>query len=159
MVDHLDPEARSRNMRNIRSVDTRAELVVRQVAHALGYRYRLHRRDLPGKPDLVFPSRRLILFVNGCFWHRHAGCKRSTIPKSNVSFWQGKFSRTVTRDLCVAVALKELGWHVSTIWECETQHREELEALLRKYLGPAVAGRKSRGRKSLADQCPPDKVA
>jgi DNA mismatch endonuclease, patch repair protein len=135
MVDHLDPAARSRNMSRIRSINTKAELIVRQAAHALGYRFRLYSKELPGRPDLVFPSRGVVLFVNGCFWHRHAHCRRTTTPKSRTDFWEDKFRRTVERDERVAEALKALGWRVSVIWECQTLRKNEVERLLRRNVG------------------------
>jgi DNA mismatch endonuclease (patch repair protein) len=146
MVDHLDPVARSRNMSRIRSINTKAELIVRQAAHALGYRFRLYRKELPGRPDLVFPSRGVVLFVNGCFWHRHALCRRASTPKSRTDFWENKFRRTVERDERAAEALKALGWRVSVIWECQTLRRREVERLLRRNVGryPAQC-RKVRG--------------
>lgn len=134
MVDHVDPETRSRNMSRIRSADTRAELTVRRIAHALGYRFRTHRRDLPGTPDLVFPSRRLALFVNGCFWHRHEGCGRAATPKTRTAFWEDKFRKTLQRDRRVNAALADLGWRAAVIWECETHDRGRVEWLLRCYL-------------------------
>jgi DNA mismatch endonuclease (patch repair protein) len=121
-------------MSRIRSVDTRAELTVRRIAHALGYRFRVHRRDLPGTPDLVFPSRRLVLFVNGCFWHRHEGCWRATTPKTRTTFWEAKFRKTLQRDLRVNAALADLGWCTEVIWECETRDRDHVARLLRCYL-------------------------
>ena len=146
MVDHLDPVGRSRNMSRIRSTNTKAELIVRQAAHALGYRFRLYREELPGRPDPVFPSRRVVLFVNGCFWHRHALCRRASTPKSHTDFWEKKFRRTVERDERAAAALKALGWRVSVIWECQTLRRREVERLLRRNVGryPAQC-RKVRG--------------
>ena len=144
MVDHLDRMARSRNMSRIRSINTKAELSVRQAAHGLGYRFRLYRKDLPGRPDLVFPSRRVVLFVNGCFWHRHALCRRAATPKSRTDFWENKFRRTVERDQRAAEALKALGWRVSVIWECQTLRRNEVERLLRRNVGRyAVQWRKA----------------
>ena len=120
MVDHLDPIARSRNMSRIRSSNTKAERIVRQAAHALGYRFRLYRHDLPGRPDLVFRSRRVVLFVNGCFWHRHQGCPRTTMPKIRSEYWSAKFKDNVERDARKEQELKKLGWEVLIIWECET---------------------------------------
>jgi DNA mismatch endonuclease, patch repair protein len=121
-------------MSRVRSVDTRAELTVRRIAHALGYRFRIHRRDLPGTPDLVFPSRRVVLFVNGCFWHRHEGCRRAARPKTRTAFWEDKFRRTLERDRRVNAALAGLGWRTAVIWECETRDRDHVEQLLSYYL-------------------------
>ena len=153
MVDHLHPVARSRNMSRIRSEDTKPEITVRCHAHALGYRFRLYSQDLPGKPDLVFPSRRAVLFVNGCFWHRHSGCRRATTPKTRTPFWIEKFRRTVERDREVSARLQQLGWRVFVIWECETHCKMQLEQLLRSYIGslirlqrePGGNGRAARG--------------
>lgn len=107
-------------MRRVRQRDTDPELVVRRVAHALGYRFRLHRRDLPGTPDIVFPKYRAALFVHGCFWHRHQGCARATMPKTRCDYWLPKFEANVERDRRTAAALAQAGWRVAVIWECET---------------------------------------
>ena len=115
------PEQRSRTMRAVRSRDTAPEMIVRRFLHAAGLRFRLHDRHLPGVPDLVFPSRRIALFVHGCFWHRHEGCRYTTIPRSNVDFWQLKFAGNVERDARNVAALKETGWRVGIAWECELQ--------------------------------------
>jgi DNA mismatch endonuclease (patch repair protein) len=152
MVDRIDAATRSRNMSRVRSVDTRPELTVRRIAHALGYRFRVHRRDLPGTPDLVFPSRRVALFVNGCFWHRHEGCARTATPKTRTEFWEDKFRRTMQRDRRVSAALAILGWRVEVIWECEASDRDHIERLLCRYLewrgqeSPEI----SKGRRPLA---------
>lgn len=113
---------------------TKPEMAVRRAAHALGYRFRLHRRDLPGSPDLVFPSRRLALFVHGCFWHRHAGCRLAYNPKSNVGFWQAKFEGNVTRDARAVEDLEGLGWRAEMIWECETKDFDSLCVKLKEIL-------------------------
>lgn len=107
-----------------------AEMRVRRAAHALGLRYRLYRRDLPGTPDLVFPKHRIVVFVHGCFWHRHPGCKKATTPKSRVEFWQSKFDRNVARDRETVEELGALEWGVAVIWECETEDAEVLSRLL-----------------------------
>ncbi len=119
-MDIVSRARRSRIMSAIRGSDTKPELAVRRAAHALGYRFRLHRRDLPGTPDLVLPSRSLAVFVHGCYWHRHKGCKYCYRPNSNVEFWQKKFKGNVERDRRVQSALKEMGWKVVVFWECET---------------------------------------
>ncbi|ACM36975.1 DNA G:T-mismatch repair endonuclease [Allorhizobium ampelinum S4] len=108
-------------MSRIRGRDTRPEMLVRRTAHALGYRYRLHAKDLPGRPDLVFPKKRIALFVHGCFWHRHPGCRLAYTPKSNQQFWQSKFDRNVERDGEVIAGLRALGWKPQIIWECQTR--------------------------------------
>lgn len=119
-MDRLTPTRRSWLMSRVRGQDTSTEIRVRRTAHALGLRYRLQRGDLPGKPDLVFPRYRVAMFVHGCFWHRHPGCKRATTPKTHVEFWENKFAQNVARDRRVSTELAELGWRVAIIWECET---------------------------------------
>ena len=109
---------RSRNMRAVRGKHTKPELIVRRAAHALGLRYRLFRSDLPGRPDLTFPKWRTVIFVNGCFWHQHAGCSRSKLPKTNAQFWKSKLRRNVARDKMNYELLQEEGWRVLILWEC-----------------------------------------
>jgi DNA mismatch endonuclease (patch repair protein) len=118
VTDHLDKEARSALMARIRGKHTKPELVVRRMAHEMGLRFRLHRKDLPGTPDLVFPSRKIAAFIHGCFWHRHPGCSRASGTQSRRDYWQAKFDRNVARDLEVKCRLEALGWKVVTIWEC-----------------------------------------
>ena len=130
MVDRLTPNERSRNMARIRGKDTGLEMRVRKAAHAQGLRFRLHRRDLPGTPDLVFPGRRIALFVNGCFWHRHPGCPKAYTPRSRVDFWQAKFDANVARDARNMAALVEAGWTPVVIWECETTDAVQLAAII-----------------------------
>ncbi len=108
-------------MRAVRREGTAPEIAVRKAAHALGLRFRLHRKDLPGTPDLVFPKHRVCLFVHGCFWHRHPGCGKATTPKTRRDYWIPKFEENVARDARVAQALRDAGWRVETIWECETR--------------------------------------
>lgn len=129
-MDHLDTAKRSANMARIGGKDTAPELRVRGVAHRLGLRFRLHRRDLPGCPDLVFPKHRLVVFVHGCFWHRHEGCKRATTPQVRGDFWEAKFAATVERDARQRDALHTLGWRVLIVWECELKDDTALKALL-----------------------------
>lgn len=133
-MDIVSPERRSAMMAGIRGKDTKPELVVRRLAHHLGYRFRLHRRDLPGTPDLVFPGRRKLVFVHGCFWHRHPGCRFAYQPKSNVESWRAKFDTNVTRDARVRRELDKMGWDVLTIWECETTDVEMLANKLTNFL-------------------------
>jgi DNA mismatch endonuclease (patch repair protein) len=131
----VDPE-RSRRRSLSRSTDTKPEMLVRRMAHAMGYRFRLHRKDLPGRPDLVFPSRRAIVLVNGCFWHGHDCPKGRRHPKTNIDYWKGKIAGNVARDRISLAALQAAGWHVLTVWECETSptRRGELEHKLREFL-------------------------
>jgi DNA mismatch endonuclease (patch repair protein) len=128
-------------MRRVKQKDTRPELRVRRVAHAMGFRFRLHRKDLPGRPDLVLPKLRVCLFVHGCFWHRHVGCRFATTPESNEKFWLSKFDRNVERDERNASDLKALGWRVVVVWECETRDAERLSQRLRRELTEGLTDR------------------
>ena len=119
MVDIVDAETRSRMMRNIRGKDTKPELLLRRGLHARGFRYRLHHKGLPGRPDLVFPKYRAAAFVHGCFWHRHPGCPKATTPATRVDFWQNKFAENTARDRRHIDQLQEAGWRVLVVWECE----------------------------------------
>lgn len=142
----LAPDQRSRLMSRIRGKDTKPEVSVRRAVHALGFRFRLHRRDLPGSPDLVFPSRRKVIFVHGCYWHRHSGCRYAYTPKSNMAFWQSKFAANVTRDRLAISTLESLGWSVLVIWECEIQDAEALRVRLVEFLKGDEASENSRGK-------------
>ncbi|MBP0579593.1 DNA mismatch endonuclease Vsr [Labrys sp. LIt4] len=133
-MDIVDKATRSRMMSRIKGKDTRPELAVRRAAHTLGYRFRLHRRDLPGSPDLVFPGRRKVIFVHGCYWHRHPGCRFATTPGSNVEFWTDKFNRNIARDAAAIAALEGQGWRPLVLWECETFDSEVLAARLSAHL-------------------------
>ena len=133
------PDTRRRNMAAIRGKDTKPELVVRRLLHSLGYRYRLHGRDLPGKPDIVLAARRKIVEIRGCFWHRHPGCPLAAVPVTRADFWQKKFSRNVARDAENLAALERLGWDVLVVWECEAG-APELRVRLENFLGPARHG-------------------
>lgn len=126
-------------MAAIRSKDMKPEMVVRQLVYGLGYRYRLHRKDLPGKPDLVFGPRRKVVFVHGCFWHLHpdSGCLDARPPKSNVDYWGPKLRRNVERDAQHLGALRKMGWHTMVIWECETKDTDRLTKRLKRFLGTA----------------------
>ena len=126
--------ARSELMRRVRGKDTKPERAVRRVAHALGYRFRLHRRDLPGTPDLVFPRLGRAIFVHGCFWHRHEGCARTTTPKTRAAYWREKFEQNIRRDRRNVEALRRLGWEVLVVWECETFESAELLGRLSRFL-------------------------
>src|SRR4051812_25121508 len=131
---YLSDEATSKRMSSVRPIDTTPEKLVRAAATRLGMRYRLHRHDLPGRPDLVFPRLRKVILVHGCYWHRHEGCRRCTTPVRNGGLWQEKFSRTVARDARNLAALAELGWRVLVVWECETADAAALEARLAAFL-------------------------
>ena len=130
MSDIVDRERRRQLMARIRGRDTGPELAVRRVAHRMGLRFRLHSKNLPGRPDLVFPKFRSVVFVHGCFWHQHDGCRLARIPKSRVEYWTQKFRRNVTRDRRNEEALQTLGWRVIVIWECEVRNEKRLEQRL-----------------------------
>jgi len=144
MADSLTPERRSWNMSRIRGKNTKPELLVRRLLHAKGYRYRLHGTarggKLPGNPDLVFASRRKVIFVNGCFWHFHDCRVGQHAPKSNAEFWEAKRSRTKSRDAEQRQRLEDLGWDVLTLWECRIKDLPALEAELESFLGPEGSG-------------------
>jgi DNA mismatch endonuclease, patch repair protein len=121
-------------MRSVRRSDTTPEIAVRRALHSLGFRFRLHRKDLPGTPDIVLPKYRQAIFVHGCFWHRHPGCKKATSPKTRHQFWTEKFEHNVARDRRNEDALEQLGWSVSIIWECQTLDASDLTSRLRNEL-------------------------
>lgn len=129
-MDRLDPAERSANMARIRGKNTGPEMRVRRIAHSMGLRFRLHRKDLPGRPDLVFPKHRLAVFVHGCFWHRHPGCGRASTPSTRPEFWRAKFDANVERDLHQQAALTERGWKVLVLWECELKDDRSVRAAL-----------------------------
>lgn len=133
-MDRVPQETRSAIMARIRHKDTKPEMKVRRLAHRLGFRFRLHRPDLPGKPDLVFPSRRAAILVHGCFWHQHEGCRKATIPRTRQDFWEAKLGRNVERDRATEAALRKLGWRVLVVWECETSDEEALSKRLTGFL-------------------------
>ncbi|MEX2451693.1 MAG: very short patch repair endonuclease [Rhodospirillales bacterium] len=137
-MDRISSEARSATMRAIRSKGMKPEMAVRRLVHAMGYRYRLHRHDMPGRPDLVFPSRNKVIFVHGCFWHQHddPNCKIAHTPKSNQSYWLPKLKRNKTRDKQHQIKLREMGWDVLVIWECELKtNGDSLNSKIRGFLG------------------------
>lgn len=134
MADRLTPEHRSWLMSRVGQKDTAPEMKVRKAAHALGFRFRLHRKDLPGTPDLIFPKKRVALFVHGCYWHRHPGCRKASIPKSREEYWTAKFAANVERDARVQVELEARGWAVDVIWECQTKNADELKHRLHAML-------------------------
>ncbi|MGI8687062.1 MAG: very short patch repair endonuclease [Thermomicrobiales bacterium] len=134
MPDVYDKQTRSRVMRSVKSRDTKPEMRVRRTLHAIGYRFRLHRGDLPGKPDITLPRHRTVIFVHGCFWHQHDGCERAERPASNTAYWQRKLLRNVERDRTNYLALEVAGWHVVTLWECEIDGAKNLADLLTEKL-------------------------
>ena len=133
-MDSVSPARRSEIMGRVRSRDTVPEMLVRRLVHAMGYCYRLHIKDLPGKPDLVFRSRRKVIFVHGCFWHRHPGCSLARLPKSREDFWLPKLEANRQRDLETARALHEGNWGVLTIWECELVDIDKLKNKIKDFL-------------------------
>ncbi len=135
MPDVFSPGQRSAVMRAVKSSNTAPELAVRRAAHALGFRFRLNRADLPGKPDLVFPAKRAALFVHGCFWHGHACPRGNRMPATNRDYWRAKIGRNMTRDKTSLAALRKLGWKPVVIWECETRDKDVLARLLTRKLG------------------------
>jgi DNA mismatch endonuclease (patch repair protein) len=138
-MDTLSPEQRSRLMSHVRGRDTGPELLIRSMLHRLGYRFRVHRKDLPGTPDLVFPGRRCVLFVHGCFWHGHS-CRCGRRPSSNVAFWHEKIDKNKERDKRVQRQLRKSGWQVLAVWECETRDGPVLEKKLTRFLERQIAG-------------------
>lgn len=138
MFENVPPQVRKR-MSKIRKRNSKPELAVRRLAHSLGFRFRLNRADLPGTPDLVFPRLRKIIFVHGCFWHQHSGCKHANVPKARPQYWIPKLDRTKQRDEEALQALKALGWEVLILWECELRDPLELGQRLVNFLGAARA--------------------
>ncbi|HNT27730.1 MAG TPA: DNA mismatch endonuclease Vsr [bacterium] len=134
MVDSLSKEKRSWNMSRVRGKDTRPEIVVRSLLHRSGFRFSLHRPDLPGKPDIVLPKYRTAIFVHGCFWHRHTGCADATTPKTHTDFWTNKFTGNIKRDCKNKKLLKKSGWRVLTVWECETLNPDKLSRKLKRFI-------------------------
>ena len=137
MPDHLSPNARSAQMRRIRKTGTKPEMRVRRAAHGLGYRFRLHRNDLPGTPDLVFPRLNKVVLVHGCFWHQHPGCRLARQPKSRLDYWLPKLERNRARDLESTAALRAIGWTVLVIWECQVPDDAAAAHILGPFLGEA----------------------
>lgn len=139
MADKISKERRSENMRRIRSKDMKPEMTVRRLVHGMGYRYRLHRKDLPGNPDLVFPSRRKVIFVHGCFWHQHddPACLDGRPPKSNTGYWHAKLQRNVERDRINQNRLSECGWESLVIWECEAKAEDVIRQKISEFLDAA----------------------
>ena len=134
MADHLSTDQRSALMRSVKQKNTGAEMVVRQLIHRMGVHYRLHRPDLPGRPDLAIKSLGICIFVHGCFWHRHLDCRLASTPSSNVAYWEQKFRANMERDFRKSNQLTDLGWRVEIVWECETRNPDQLRARLRSML-------------------------
>jgi DNA mismatch endonuclease, patch repair protein len=134
MVDVLTPEQRRLNMSRIRGKDTKPEMIVRRLLHSMGFRYRLHRRELPGCPDLVFPARKKAIFVHGCYWHMHSCRYGQVAPATNAEFWAAKRKANVARDQRNQVKLADAGWTSITVWECETKDVAKIGVRLRKFL-------------------------
>lgn len=145
MIDTVSKEKRSEIMSHVRSKDTMPEMLVRRLVFSLGYRYRLHDSRLPGKPDLVFAGRRKVILVHGCFWHRHEGCALARLPKSRIDFWTRKLAGNRERDERNITALRDLGWGVLVLWECELeQSGSALTARIKAFLGRSPFAERSR---------------
>lgn len=134
MADNRSLESRSALMGRVRQKNTSPELIVRRLLHRMGYRFRLHRKDLPGRPDIVLPRHNKVIFVHGCFWHRH-DCKKATTPKTNEEFWKNKFQTNIERDIKVLRSIEQQGWDALTIWECQARDDRSLELRLLDFLG------------------------
>ena len=141
MTDVYSPEKRSSVMRRVKGKDTAPELQVRRLIWSLGGRYRLHRKDLPGKPDIVLPGRRLAIFVHGCFWHGHDCARGARVPKANRDYWLEKVGRNRSRDIASRAALEAGGWRVEAVWECELKDKPGLETRVKGWLGQGVLNR------------------
>lgn len=149
MADRLTPEARSRLMAAIGGKNTAPELAVRRMLHAMGYRFRLHRRDLPGSPDIVLPRLGKAIFVHGCFWHGHEGCRLARLPSTRTEYWWPKLIRNRERDRLNVRALRRLGWSISIVWECQIRNVAALKRRLARFLAaPAPISSRNRPRKA-----------
>jgi DNA mismatch endonuclease (patch repair protein) len=133
-MDIFNKEKRSAIMRRVRSSNTNPEIRVRKILHRLGYRFRLHRRELPGTPDIVLPAHESVILVHGCFWHRHDGCRDASMPNTRIDFWKKKFTENVLRDCKKTAALRALGWNVLIVWECELRDEGVLAEKLKGVL-------------------------
>ncbi|QIO36952.1 very short patch repair endonuclease [Bradyrhizobium sp. 1(2017)] len=142
MVEKIAPATRSRMMASIKGKNTAPERAVRRMLHTLGFRFRIHRRDLPGKPDIVLPRHRLAILVHGCFWHRHPGCRFATTPKTNAPFWQAKFQNNIRRDMEALGQLDEAGWRTLVVWECSVKADAQGKSGLPRLLQQAIASQK-----------------
>ena len=147
MMDRLTSSQRSAVMARIQRKDTTPEMRVRTIAHAMGLRFRLHRGDLKGTPDLVFPKHKTALFVHGCFWHRHPGCKRASMPQTREEFWRKKLAQNVARDAEATLQLSSEGWRVQIIWECETKDPAQIRKRLEKMFKASIGRRRKKDRK------------
>lgn len=134
MPDVFSKEKRSRIMSKIKGKDTKPEKLVRSMLHRMGYRFRLHVRDLPGSPDVVLPRHRKIVFVHGCFWHGHLGCQRAKLPETNRPFWEEKIGKNIKRDRAVLRELKRNGWKILVVWQCQMRDKNVLEKRLRRFM-------------------------
>ncbi|MFQ5482336.1 MAG: very short patch repair endonuclease [Nitrospinaceae bacterium] len=134
-MDNLTPEQRSKTMARVRSKDTKPEMQIRRMLHKMGYRYRLHRKDLPGKPDLVFPSRNKVIFIHGCFWHSHKCPSGEKIPRTNTNYWVSKLAGNRERDRGNQIALKKSGRRILVVWECQLKKENHIREKIRKFLG------------------------
>jgi len=142
MVDHVDSRKRSDIMRAVQTKNGRYELLVRSALHRMGYRFRIHGRDLPGTPDIVLPKWKTVIFVHGCYWHRH-GCSKTTMPKTNETFWLRKFEANVSRDLFTSDQLRRMGWQIVVVWQCELGSIEKATEVLRRSLPARGSARDS----------------
>lgn len=134
-MDTVSRKKRSEIMSRVKGKDTRPEMVVRRMVYGMGYRYRLHAPELPGKPDIVFRKRKMVIFVHGCFWHRHKNCKYARLPKSHVSYWEEKLGRNRSRDKSNIARLRRGGWKVLVVWQCELRDMGSLERRIARFLG------------------------
>lgn len=139
MADFVRKEIRSKIMASVRQRNTKPELVVRSLLHKMGYRFRLHGRDLPGTPDIILPKHHAVLFINGCFWHQHPGCSLAKRPSSNTKYWDAKLDENITRDDIKIAALNNAGWKVLVIWQCETNELSALAVKLQEFLRMAYS--------------------
>jgi DNA mismatch endonuclease, patch repair protein len=144
MPDNMSPTQRSERMSRVKNKDSKAEMRVRSLVHRMGLRYRLHNKNLPGKPDIVLVRHKKVILIHGCFWHQHGVCRPLSVPEHNSDFWRKKFADNVERDKWNVRKLKELGWKVLVVWECETKNPETLEAKLRRFLRPASSTKSDR---------------
>ena len=138
-MDKLTPGQRSAVMAAVKNKNTTPEIKVRKALHAMGYRFRLNQKNLPGKPDIVLAKHRLCIFIHGCFWHQHPGCKRSTMPATNRVFWIEKFNKNKARDHVVETQLKTLGWRMTVVWECETKNPQTVAAAIKRCFSGTLA--------------------